>query len=54
LVLLITGPVILNPVTGELSPDAPYEPAPESLMDAIERWDLLLLLLYIYYTTNWV
>ncbi|KAF6034198.1 hypothetical protein EB796_007494 [Bugula neritina] len=30
-------PVILNPVTEELSSDAPYEPAPESLLDAIER-----------------
>ncbi|KAF6035750.1 hypothetical protein EB796_005942 [Bugula neritina] len=29
-------PVILNPVTEELSPDAPYEPAPEFLLDAIE------------------
>jgi len=33
----ITELVILNPLTAELSPDAPYEPAPESLMDAIER-----------------
>jgi len=39
-----TEPVILNPVTAELSPDAPYEPAPESLMDAIERLLSLLLL----------
>jgi len=34
---LITELVILNPLTEELSPDAPYEPAPESLMDAIEK-----------------
>jgi len=40
----ITEPVILNPVTEALSADAPYEPAPKSLLDAIERLVSLLLL----------
>jgi len=39
---LFAGPVILNPVTEELSPDAPYEPAPKSLMDAIAKYVLLM------------